>query len=68
MHSLGGVGKTCFIFVIVTEFFIGLLYIYIITLVTPKLAKGVGMDDERIIKLSGQGSVYIRYLEPFGAI
>ena len=31
---------------------------------TPKLAKGVRMDGERIIKLSGQGSVFIRCLEP----
>jgi len=32
--------------------------------VTPKLAKGLRMDGERIIKLSGQASVYIGYLEP----
>lgn len=38
------------------------------TLVTPKLAKGVRMDGERIIKLSGQGTVYIRCLEPFEEI
>ena len=31
---------------------------------TPKLAKRVRMDGERIIKLSGQGSVFIRCLEP----
>ena len=30
----------------------------------PKLAKGVKMDGERIIKLSGQGSVYIRCIDP----
>ena len=30
----------------------------------PKLAKGVRMDGERIIKLSGQGSVYIRCIDP----
>ena len=46
MHSQGGVGETCFIFVIVTESYYRIL-------VTPKLAKGVGMDGERIIKLSG---------------
>ena len=40
MHSLGGVDETCFIFVIVTVFYIGLSI-----LVTPKLAKGVRMDD-----------------------
>ena len=30
----------------------------------PKLANGVRMDGERIIKLSGQGSVYIRCIDP----
>lgn len=30
----------------------------------PKLAKGVRMDGARIIKLSGQGGVYIRCLDP----
>ena len=30
----------------------------------PKLAKGVGMDGDWIIKLSGQGSVYIRCIDP----
>ncbi|KAJ7353883.1 hypothetical protein OS493_031590 [Desmophyllum pertusum] len=34
------------------------------TLVIPKLAKGVRMDGARIIKLSGQGGVYIRCLDP----
>ena len=30
----------------------------------PKLAEGVRMNGERILKFSGQGSVYIRCLEP----
>lgn len=30
----------------------------------PKPAKGVGMDGDWIIKLSGQGSVYIRCMDP----
>ncbi|XP_028407831.1 uncharacterized protein LOC114530408 [Dendronephthya gigantea] len=34
------------------------------TLVIPKLADGVQMNGERIIKFSGQGSVYIRCLDP----
>ncbi|CAB3976830.1 Hypothetical predicted protein [Paramuricea clavata] len=34
------------------------------TLVVPKLAEGVRMNGERILKFSGQGSVYIRCLEP----
>lgn len=55
MHSQGGVGETCFIFVIVTESYYRIL-------VTPKLAKGVGMDGERIIKLSGQGSVCVHQI------